>query len=47
MVYQRPCRRRPPQCRVAEAGSSLDSVVRAYAKEASTLLLAEVDKYTL
>ncbi|KIY93269.1 hypothetical protein MNEG_14693 [Monoraphidium neglectum] len=33
-------------CRAAEAGSSLDSVVRVYAKEASTLLLAEVDKYT-
>jgi hypothetical protein len=34
------------QCRVAEAGSSLDSIVRVYAKEASTLLLAEVEKYT-
>jgi hypothetical protein len=39
--------RPPPQCRVAEAGGgSPDSIVRVYAKEASTLLLAEVEKYT-
>ncbi|GBF89177.1 hypothetical protein Rsub_01894 [Raphidocelis subcapitata] len=33
-------------CRAAEAGSSLDSFARVYAKEASALLLAEVDKHT-
>jgi hypothetical protein len=33
-------------CRAAEAGSSLDSFARVYAKEASALLLAEVDEHT-
>ena len=36
----------PLQCRLAEAGGAGDSLVRLYAREASTLLLDEVDKYT-